>query len=160
MGFSQAFCKIIYNCVSTPSFSILVEGTPTHLSKIKGAYGKETPPLSHTIWLNHGYPIQTLIENKVLQKQYDTYQVNGSTSITHLIYADDVLLLTKANTKSLRCIDEIFEVFSTSIGLEVKKGLCHILKGLWDQPRDSKCPRVHVLRNSHLWQKENLQIYH
>lgn len=42
----------------------------------------------------------------------DAYQVNGTRSISHLIYADDILIFSKANQKSLNSIKEILDVFS------------------------------------------------
>lgn len=49
--------------------------------------------------------------------------MNGVTSITHLhlMYEHDVLLFTKANTRSLRCIMQILEDFYTFTGPEVNK---------------------------------------
>lgn len=58
------------------------------------------------------------IENIVQQKQYDTYQVNGSTSNTHHMYVDDVLLFTKTNIKSFKCINKTLEDFTSFISLK------------------------------------------
>lgn len=63
--------------------------------------------------------LSRLIETReVREKRIDTYQVNGSTSITHLLYADDVLIFSKANQKSLRAIKSILAKFTIFSGLE------------------------------------------
>lgn len=49
----------------------------------------------------------------------DTYQVNGAKSISYLIYADDILIFSKANLKSLKSIKEILDVFFKFSGLEI-----------------------------------------
>lgn len=71
-------------------------------SKIKGGLDKRTP--SHQSYLTilcYGLMdiLSRLIEREVSEKRIDTFQVKGATSATHLIYANDVLIFSKANTK-------------------------------------------------------------
>ena len=63
--------------------------------------------------------LSRLIQNGVKNKKIDTYQVNGATSISHLMYADDILIFSKANPKSLNAIKTVLEKFSLFSGLEV-----------------------------------------
>lgn len=63
--------------------------------------------------------LSSLIERGVRERKYDTYVVNAATSISHLMYVDDILLFYKANTKSLHTIKAILEEFIEFIGLEV-----------------------------------------
>lgn len=59
--------------------------------------------------------LRKLIERKVQEKKLDTYKVNGATSLTHLIYADDIFLLTKADRKSFDTIREILHTFHPTL---------------------------------------------
>lgn len=43
-----------------------------------------------------------LIEREVKERKIDTYQMNEATFITHLMYAEDVLIFSKAKPKSLK----------------------------------------------------------
>lgn len=54
-----------------------------------------------------------------MTKRFDTYLVNGATSISHLMYADDILIFSKANPKSLSSIKKILKEFTQFSGLEV-----------------------------------------
>jgi len=45
--------------------------------------------------------------------------INGSTSTSHLIYVDDILIFSKANPKLLGAIKHILYIFSTFSGLEI-----------------------------------------
>lgn len=54
--------------------------------------------------------LSRLIEREVWSKNMDTYQVNGATFITYLMYEDDVLILTKANPKSLKVVKSLLDV--------------------------------------------------
>lgn len=46
----------------------------------------------------------------------------GASSITHLMYVDDILVFTKANPKSLNNIKRILGEFSLYSGLEINTG--------------------------------------
>lgn len=63
--------------------------------------------------------ISRLVEIEVLNKKIDTYQMNGATSITHLVYVDDVLIFTKVNYKSLNSNKITLETFVKFSGFEV-----------------------------------------
>lgn len=51
----------------------------------------------------------------------NTYQINGGKSISHLIYADDILIFSKVNPKALQSIKRILDIFSNFSGLEINK---------------------------------------
>lgn len=97
MGFSQKCAKIINNCISTAS-SVLIKGTPTAPFKNQRGIrqGDTLSPFLLDLIMD---VLSRLIKNKVEQGKYDTYQVNGTTKINHLMYADAILLFTKANPK-------------------------------------------------------------
>lgn len=63
--------------------------------------------------------LSRLIERVVGKKKLDTYQVNGATSIAHLMYANDILIFSNANSKSLFSFKSILEEFSLYSGLEL-----------------------------------------
>lgn len=63
--------------------------------------------------------LSRLIERKVHGNELDTYKVNGTTSISHLMYAEDILLFCKANPRSLLVIKDLLHQFSEFTGLQV-----------------------------------------
>lgn len=88
--FSPLFCRIIWNCISSASFSVLVEGSPTPPFKnCKGI--RQGDPLSPILFDMVMDVLSRLIEDRVMEKRYDTCIVNGVISSSHLMYADGVL---------------------------------------------------------------------
>lgn len=97
-----------------------------------GLEGSPTPPFTNYRGIRQGDPLSPIlfilimdnlsrfIEKEVKDKKMDTYVVNGVVSISHLIYADDVLIFSKENPKSLGTIKKILESFSKCSKLEVK----------------------------------------
>lgn len=63
--------------------------------------------------------LSRLIERKINDKLLDTYKVKEDTSVSHLMYADDILLFSEADPKSLLSIKEILAQFSAFSNLEV-----------------------------------------
>lgn len=65
--------------------------------------------------------LSRFIKQEAKKKRFDSYIVNGSTSISHLMYANDILLFTKADPKSLNVVKAILETFSAFSGLMINK---------------------------------------
>lgn len=110
------FTKMIWNTISSASFSVLIEGSP--IPPFKNHRGIRQGDFFSPILFDMVMDIiSRLIEREVREKRIDT-QVNETTSITHLMYADNVLIFTKDNRKSLNAIKKILGEFSLHTSLE------------------------------------------
>lgn len=96
MGFCPLIVKLVHNCISTTSFSVLVEGAPSPpFTNHRGIRQRDSlPPILFDLTMDN---LRRLIEKEIKEKRLDTYVVNGATSIAHLIYVDDVLIFSNAN---------------------------------------------------------------
>lgn len=103
--FSPLYINMVWNAISSTSFTLLIEGTPTPHLKTRGI--SQGDPFSPSLFDMAMDIFSRLIEREVKGKGQDTYQANGATSITHLIYVNDVLIFTKANPKSLSALKAI-----------------------------------------------------
>ncbi|XP_030478283.1 uncharacterized protein LOC115695353 [Cannabis sativa] len=97
-GFSVDFVNLIMQCVTTVSYSVLLNGKP--LKRIRPGRGlRQGDPMS---------PYLFLLCNEILSRILDRAQVNGdihgikisrnALAVSHLMFADDTLLFTRANT--------------------------------------------------------------
>lgn len=68
--------------------------------------------------------LRRLLRKRVEEGEIDTYMINGAKSVSYLVYANDVLIFSKANTKSLKAIKETLSIFSSFSGLEVNENRC------------------------------------
>lgn len=115
--FFNLFNKMVLNAISIVSFSVLIEGAPTPPFKNHKDLDKGTPcPLYYLMVMD---VLSRIIDREIRAKRIDTQQVNGTTSISHLMYADDVLLFAKANKKSLASIKSILAEDTQYTGLEI-----------------------------------------
>lgn len=117
MGFPLLFADLIYECISTPSFSVSIDDSP--LGFIGNSRGLiQSDPLS---------PYLFAIAMEFLIIYLDVECLKGNIipiyktepMITHLLYVDDILILTKATTKNAECIQYIFHDVHTITGLEL-----------------------------------------
>lgn len=57
--------------------------------------------------------LSRLLEKVVEEKDLDTYMINGEKSGSHLVYADNILIFSRENVKSLRDIKEVLRKFTS-----------------------------------------------
>lgn len=50
--------------------------------------------------------------NAKARGELDTFTISGAKSVTHLIFADDLLIFTRANRKSLPKVKKILDKFT------------------------------------------------
>lgn len=119
MGFSLLFARLIYKCISTPTFSILVDGSP---------YGF----IDSSRGLKHGDPLLPYlfsIAMEFLTINLNIEHIKGNfnpiyniqTMIMHLLYADDILILAKATIENAISIQEVFQRLQQFTGLEINE---------------------------------------
>ncbi|GAU18899.1 hypothetical protein TSUD_228890 [Trifolium subterraneum] len=118
-GFPDITIKLIMHCVTSPTYSILWNGT--QLPHFKPTHGlRQGDPLSPYLFIICMEKLSIVINNAVLQKNWDpvTISKNGP-HLSHLLFADDVLLFTKAKNSQINFITNLFERFSHSSGLKI-----------------------------------------
>lgn len=75
---------------------------------------KHKDPLSPILFDMVMDTLSKLIDRELRNKKMNTYQVNGVNSITHLMYANDIVNFTKANSKYLKSIKKYWTLSPTS----------------------------------------------
>ena len=95
LGFSQQWIQLVMQCVTTVTYSVLVNGTP--MEKFKPNCGiRQGDPLSPYIFI-----ICTNILSCMLQKLEDSGALKGvainkgGLPISHLMFADDIIIFFK-----------------------------------------------------------------
>ena len=96
MGFGEKWVKLIIECISTVSYSILVNGEPK--GDIKPSRGiRQGDPLSPYLFLLCSKGLNRLLEAAAREDEIRGFSLcrNGP-RISHLFFADDTLLSCKA----------------------------------------------------------------
>lgn len=114
MGFSLDFCYLIFQCVSTVSFSVLLNGSPMgHIVPSRGL--RQGDPLSPYLFILCAEGL-----SRILQREAEAQHLQGikvaRRPISHLLFADDCFLFCRASLLDARTMKDLL--------LEYERGNC------------------------------------
>ena len=122
MGFGEKWVKLIMECISTVSYSILVNGEPK--GDIKPSRGiRQGDPLSPYLFLLCLEGLNRLLQAAAREDEIRGFSLcrNGP-QISHLFFADDTLLFTRAVMGDLVKIQEILTLYEQALGQQINRG--------------------------------------
>jgi hypothetical protein len=110
-GFHEIFINWIMQCVSSVSFSILINGGKT--DSFKHSRGlKQRDPLSPYLFI-----LCQDVLSRLIDRQFNSGAINGvkmnpfGLAFTHVMYADDLMLFAKATSREVLVLDDCLELY-------------------------------------------------
>ncbi|KAL0312259.1 UNVERIFIED_CONTAM: hypothetical protein Sradi_5625200 [Sesamum radiatum] len=120
LGFHHKFVHLIMSCVTTVSFSFLLNGEQFGFLRPRRGL-RQGDPLSPYLFLFCAEAFNGLIRKAEVEGRIRGVAVSRHTSpISHLLFADDTLIFCEASTEGLRCISEILAIYERGSGLKIK----------------------------------------
>jgi hypothetical protein len=119
MGFSQVWIELIMKCVSTVRYKVKVNGSLTE--EIIPEQGlRQGDPLSPHLFLSCAEGFSALLKKAENEGEIGGVKIcHGAPSISHLLFADDSLILVRANgedaTKQLQYILDLYAECSVQV---------------------------------------------
>ena len=119
LGFSELWCNLIMDCVSTVKYQVLINGNP---------YGDITPtrgirqgdPLSPCLFvICTEMLVQKLLKAESRGEITGLKVARGAPAISHLLYADDSLFYCKQSDAELNRLNEILQEYSLASGQQI-----------------------------------------
>ena len=121
MGFHPKWVSLIMNCISTVSYSILVNGEPHGFLKPSRRI-RQGDPISPYLFLLCVEGLHYLISNaKDRGSLQGTSLCRNGPKIIHLFFADDCLLFSKATLGDCATIQEILNTYENASGQQVNR---------------------------------------
>jgi len=119
MGFAEQWIQLIMNCVSTVSYSVLINGQPMkQFSPSRGL--RQGDPLSPYLFLLCAEGLSALIRTAEREGRISGVPIAvGGTRLSHLFFADDCLLFCRANSMEWSSIMEILNVYERASGQQL-----------------------------------------
>uniref|UniRef100_A0A2N9GZI9 Reverse transcriptase domain-containing protein n=1 Tax=Fagus sylvatica TaxID=28930 RepID=A0A2N9GZI9_FAGSY len=121
MGFHEKWVKIMMECISTVSYSILINGEPH--GYIKPSRGlRQGDPLSPYLFLFCAEGLHSLLQQAKNEGNMCGVSISRcGPKLTHLFFADDSLLFCKATTNEVRCIQDILTAYEHASGQQINR---------------------------------------
>ena len=121
MGFDSKWIKMILKCISTVSYSILINGeSKGNISPTRGI--RQGDPLSPYLFLLCSEGLNALIQKAMNEDKIRGYSLcRYGPKISHLFFADDSLLFCRAQISDIQTIQEILEVYGRASGQQINK---------------------------------------
>ena len=121
LGFSEIFVKIIMSCVTSISYSVLLNGEPT--GNIKPSRGlHQGDPFSPYLFLICAMGLQGLLHKAESEGHLRGVSIcrNGP-RVSHLFFADDSVLFCRATKAECQIILDVLSIYEKGSGQKINK---------------------------------------
>lgn len=144
MGFDHKWISWIMTCVTSVSFSVLINGAPHgHFTPGRGI--RQGDPLSPYLFILCAEVLSHMMKKAESSKQIQGIKLSTKgPSISHLLFADDSLFFTLANHRSCKAIKQILSTYEAVSGQAVNLRKSAITFGRHVKP-DTKRRMRHLL---------------
>jgi hypothetical protein len=120
IGFPYTWIEWIKECISTPSFSVMVDGSPTGVFKSNRGL-RQGDPLSPYLFVIALEFWSIQIDLAVAKGEIQPLKRGMPNQISHLLFADDMLVFCRGHKKSLENLDLLFRKLELNTGLSINK---------------------------------------
>lgn len=137
LNFPEGFVEKIMMCLSTVSFSFLINGGSHGF--IKGRRGlRQGDPMSPLLFVIGMEYLSRALGEMGKQKEFGFHSRNKGLRLNHLCFADDLMIFCKANVQSTKLIKDVIDDFGRVSGLCINKAKSHIfLAGVEEQGKEA-----------------------
>lgn len=139
LGFNSYFIQLVRTCISTTAISTLVNGSPFgYFSPSRGL--RQGDPLSPALFIILAELLSRILAKAENSNLFKGIKVSrGGPSITHLFYADDILIFCRATasdvTQILNCLYQ-FESWTGQL-VSKEKSFVHFSRNCTPQLRNN-----------------------
>ncbi|KAG7588702.1 Reverse transcriptase domain [Arabidopsis suecica] len=127
-NFPPMFCAWIKECISSPRFSVAINGELAGFFQGKKGL-RQGDPLSPYLFIMVMQALSSLLEKATDLGKINLHPKCEAPRITHLLFADDLLVFSNGSRKSLAGIAEVMSRFREMSGLDMNPSKSEIFFG-------------------------------
>ncbi|KAH9709496.1 putative reverse transcriptase/RNA-dependent DNA polymerase [Citrus sinensis] len=115
LGFSAKWISLIMSCITTTCFSVLINGNPVGLIKPERGL-RQGCPLSPYLFILCAEAFSNLLNQAEREQKIRGLKFAQDITITHLLFADDSLVFSKASVADCKYLKGIFDCYAKASG--------------------------------------------
>lgn len=116
VGAPEQFVDWIKECITTPKFSIALNGTlVVHFEGRTGL--RQGDSISSYLFVLAMEAFSQLLEEISTDRDFHFHQGYSSLKLTHLVFADDLLLFSMTKLQAVQCVKKVLAEFASLAGL-------------------------------------------
>ncbi|KAL2922721.1 LINE-1 retrotransposable element ORF2 protein [Bienertia sinuspersici] len=117
LGFPSTFTQWIMSCVSSAKYSLIINGYPYGYASFKRGLRQGDPmsPLLFVVCMEY---LSRLLMRMTSETKFKFHPRCKQMKLTHLCFADDLILCSKGDIDSIRMMIKCFQAFSATSGLK------------------------------------------
>ena len=115
LNFPHKFIKIIMTCITSISYVLLINGSPTPVFKVRRGIRQGDPLLSLLFVICMEYLSRLL---KSVKGLYGLHPRCKTIKFSHLCFADDLMVFCKGDMLSIQVLCECIAIFTRTFGLQ------------------------------------------
>lgn len=124
MGFPERFCRWVLSCVMAPRFSLLINGQLTDWITAQCGF-RQGCPLSPYLFILCSELLSTAFRQR--QNLAGVPVCNGGSRLTHLLYADDILIFSGTSGAEVSSVNSLIQDYCSWTGQRVNQGKSAVL---------------------------------
>jgi hypothetical protein len=117
-GFGDLFINWIMSCVSSSNFAVLINGEASSFFKSERGL-RQGCPLSPYLFILIMEGLSLLLSKNFTEHHISGIKVSKFIKMVHLLFVDDVLLMSKADLSEWLVIQEVLQLFCSVSGLSI-----------------------------------------
>lgn len=127
LGFAEQWINLIMECVTTVSYQVKVNGALSDSFKPERGL-RQSDPLSPYLFLLCAEGFSALLYQAEQENRIAGMKIcHGAPSVSHLLFADDSLILIRANEGDAQQLQEILDLYERCSGQMINKAKSAIL---------------------------------
>ncbi|XP_020597753.1 uncharacterized protein LOC110037444 [Phalaenopsis equestris] len=125
-GFHTSFCQLIHIQLNNNAHSILLNGrTWGSFTATRGL--KQGDPLFPTIFILAIYYLSRMIDAALLPQNYSRYHHSSNIPISHLFYADGIMVFSSAHKNAVKKVFQSLKKFQLHSGMQFNVDKCQLI---------------------------------
>eukprot|EP01018_Ginkgo_biloba_P039380 Gb_12932 [translate_table: standard] len=123
IGFCVPFISWVMSCISTVSFSVLINGAPSNFFRISRGL-RQGCPLSPLLFLIVAKGLSRALIEAKRNKSFKGVRVGDSYFLSHLLFVDDIIIFCDGSRRDLDKFRGILDLYCSATGmlLELDEG--------------------------------------